>query len=106
MLFGKLSKSLILPLLLIAVLMGQVSRDETIQITYPTTGAVIDTNFVDATFNIADFFDLGPQAMLSRLRVPTYRARPGVRLLILPSSLSPPSIWQLLSDNPASIGGR
>jgi len=59
MLFGKLSKSLILPLLLIAVLMGQVSRDETIQITYPTTGAVIDTNFVDATFNIADFFDLG-----------------------------------------------
>ena len=59
MLFGKLSKSLILPLLLITVLMGQVSRDETIQITYPTTGAVIDTNFVDATFNIADFFDLG-----------------------------------------------
>ncbi|SUZ92683.1 uncharacterized protein METZ01_LOCUS45537, partial [marine metagenome] len=59
MLFGKLTRSFILPLVLITVLIGQVSRDETIQITYPTTGAVIDTNFVDATFSIADFFDLG-----------------------------------------------
>jgi len=59
MLFGKLTRSLILPLVLITVLIGQVSRDETVQITYPTTGAVIDTNFVDATFSIADFFDLG-----------------------------------------------
>ncbi|MDG2266719.1 MAG: hypothetical protein P8L91_07020, partial [Candidatus Marinimicrobia bacterium] len=59
MLFGKLTRSLILPLALITVLIGQVSRDETVQITYPTTGAVIDTNFVDATFSIADFFDLG-----------------------------------------------
>ena len=59
MLFGKLTRSLMLPLVLITVLIGQVSRDETVQITYPTTGAVIDTNFVDATFSIADFFDLG-----------------------------------------------
>ena len=59
MFFGKLTKSFILSLVLIAVLVGQVSRDETIQITYPTTGAVIDTNFVDATFTIADYFDLG-----------------------------------------------
>ena len=59
MLFGNLTRSIVLPLSLIAVLIGQVSRDETIQITYPTTGTVIDTNFVDATFSIADFFDLG-----------------------------------------------
>ena len=59
MLFGKLTRSFILPLVLITVLIGQVSRDETIQITYPTTGTVIDTNFVDATFSIADYFDLG-----------------------------------------------
>ncbi len=58
MLFGKLTRSLILPLVLITVLIGQVSRDETVQITYPTTGAVIDTNFVDATFSIADFLIL------------------------------------------------
>ena len=59
MLFGKLTRPLILPLVLITVLIGQVSRDETIQITYPTTGTVIDTNFVDATFSVADYFDLG-----------------------------------------------
>ena len=59
MLFGNLTRSLMLPLVLITVLIGQVSRDETIQITYPTTGAVIDTNFADATFSIADYFDLG-----------------------------------------------
>jgi len=56
---GKLTKALILPLLLVTFVIGQDSRDETIQITYPTTGAVIDTNFVDATFTIADYFDLG-----------------------------------------------
>jgi hypothetical protein len=59
MLFGKLTRPLILPLVLITVLIGQVSRDETIQITYPTTGTVIDTNFVDAIFSVADYFDLG-----------------------------------------------
>ena len=59
MLFGNLTRSIVLPLSLIAVLIGQVSRDETIQITYPTTGTEIDTNFVDGTFSIADYFDLG-----------------------------------------------
>ena len=58
MLFGNLTRSIVLPLSLIAVLIGQVSRDETIQITYPTTGTVIDTNFVDATFSITDFLIL------------------------------------------------
>ena len=59
MLFGNLTRSLIVPLTMISVLIGQVSRDETIQITYPTTGTEIDTNFVDGTFSIADYFDLG-----------------------------------------------
>jgi hypothetical protein len=58
MFFGKLTKSLVLTLL-ISVVIGQVSRDETIQITYPSTGTVIDTNFVDATFTVAEYFDLG-----------------------------------------------
>ncbi|MFL3044423.1 MAG: hypothetical protein ACJZ1S_01355, partial [Candidatus Neomarinimicrobiota bacterium] len=59
MLIGKLTKTLILTLVLIAYVIGQDFRDETIQITYPTTGIMIDTNFVDATFTIADYFDLG-----------------------------------------------
>ena len=59
MLIGKLTKALIFTLALITYVIGQDSRDETIQITYPTTGAMIDTNFVDATFTIADYFDLG-----------------------------------------------
>ena len=59
MLIGKLTKALILTLALITYVIGQDSRDETIQITYPTTGTMIDTNFVDATFTIADYFDLG-----------------------------------------------
>ena len=59
MLIGKLTKALIFTLALITYVIGQDSRDETIQITYPTTGTMIDTNFVDATFTIADYFDLG-----------------------------------------------
>ncbi|HIF28074.1 MAG TPA: hypothetical protein EYQ40_06030, partial [Candidatus Marinimicrobia bacterium] len=59
MLIGKLTKALIPTLALITYVIGQDSRDETIQITYPTTGTMIDTNFVDATFTIADYFDLG-----------------------------------------------
>ena len=59
MLIGKLTKALISSFLLVTFLVGQDFRDETIQITYPTPGTVIDTNFVDATFNIADYFDLG-----------------------------------------------
>jgi len=59
LLIGKLTKALIFTLALITYVIGQDSRDETIQITYPTTGAMIDTNFVDATFTIADYFDLG-----------------------------------------------
>ena len=56
---GKLIRTLILTLILVTFVIGQDPRDETIQITYPTTGTVIDTNFVDATFTIADYFDLG-----------------------------------------------
>ena len=59
MLIGKLTKALIFTLALITYVIGQDFRDETIQITYPTTGTMIDTNFVDATFTIADYFDLG-----------------------------------------------
>jgi len=59
LLIGKLTKALIFTLALITYVIGQDFRDETIQITYPTTGTMIDTNFVDATFTIADYFDLG-----------------------------------------------
>ena len=58
-LIGKLNKALLLSVVLVTTVVGQDSRDETIQITYPTTGTVIDTNFIDATFTIADYFNLG-----------------------------------------------
>ncbi len=59
MLIGKLTKALILALSLITFGIGQDSRDQTIQITFPTTGSVIDTNFVNVTFTVASFFELG-----------------------------------------------
>ena len=56
---GKLTKALVLALSLITFGIGQDSRDQTIQITFPTTGSVIDTNFVNVTFTVASFFELG-----------------------------------------------
>ena len=63
LLMGKLTKALVLALSLITFGIGQDSRDQTIQITFPTTGSVIDTNFVNVTFTVASFFELGdPQS--------------------------------------------
>ena len=59
MLIGKLTKPIILTLSLVTFGIGQDSRDQTIQITFPITGAVIDTNFVNVTFTVASFFELG-----------------------------------------------
>ena len=58
-LIRKLNKALLLSVVLVTFVIGQDFRDETIQITYPITGTVIDTNFIDATFTIADYFNLG-----------------------------------------------
>ena len=46
LLMGKLTKALVLALSLITFGIGQDSRDQTIQITFPTTGSVIDTNLL------------------------------------------------------------
>ena len=35
------------------------SRDEVVELTYPVTGSMIDTNFVDVEITVADFFTLG-----------------------------------------------
>jgi|GEM_PF-443824 len=59
MLFGKLAKSIFVFLVFPMGLFSQVNRDEVVQITYPYTGAIIDTDSVAVTFNIASFFTLG-----------------------------------------------
>ena len=35
------------------------SRDEVVELTYPVTGTIVDTNFVDVEVTVADFFTVG-----------------------------------------------
>ena len=49
----------IITLLFVFSFISAQDRDEVIELSYPVTGVIVDTSFVDVEITVADFFDIG-----------------------------------------------